>query len=99
MQYSIKTIPITRGCYFYSGGRINSVDENDRHSNRCIDSPNMSRKVQKEPVPYLGGVAISIGIVIVSYAALLYTDFSEKTFGLATSVWLPTIVISTMGVN
>jgi UDP-GlcNAc:undecaprenyl-phosphate GlcNAc-1-phosphate transferase len=63
----------------------------------AVDRPNLDRKTQKEPVPYLGGVAIAIGITIASFAALLYSDFSTETFGRALSVLLPAILISAMG--
>jgi len=63
----------------------------------AVDRPNLDRKTQKEPVPYLGGVAIAIGITVASFAALLYSDFSRETFGKALSVLLPAILISTMG--
>lgn len=63
----------------------------------AVDRPNLDRKTQKEPVPYLGGVAIAIGITVASFAALLYSDFSTETFGKALSVLLPAILISAMG--
>jgi UDP-GlcNAc:undecaprenyl-phosphate GlcNAc-1-phosphate transferase len=63
----------------------------------AVDRPNLDRKTQKEPVPYLGGVAIAIGITVASFGALLYSDFSTETFGKALSVLLPAILISTMG--
>lgn len=63
----------------------------------AVDSPNLERKTQREPVPYLGGVAISIGITLASFAALLYSDFSTETFSKALSVLLPAILISAMG--
>ena len=63
----------------------------------AVDRPNLDRKTQKEPVPYLGGVAILIGITIASFAALLYSDFSTETFNKALSVLLPAILISAMG--
>ena len=97
MQYSIKQFLLLGVVTFILVGVLTPLMRMIAIRIGAFDSPNMSRKVQKEPVPYLGGVAISIGIVIVSYAALLYTDFSEKTFGLATSVLLPAIVISAMG--
>ena len=34
----------------------------------AMDAPNMARKTQAEPVPYLGGVAIALGISIVTFA-------------------------------
>jgi UDP-GlcNAc:undecaprenyl-phosphate GlcNAc-1-phosphate transferase len=63
----------------------------------AVDHPNLDRKTQKEPVPYLGGVAIAIGITVASFSALLYSDFSTETFGKALSVLLPAILISAMG--
>ena len=63
----------------------------------AVDSPNLERKTQKEPVPYLGGVGISIGITVASFGALLYSDFSTETFNKALSVLLPAILISAMG--
>ncbi len=63
----------------------------------AVDRPNLERKTQKEPVPYLGGVGISIGITIASFGALLYSDFSTETFNKALSVLLPAILISAMG--
>ena len=63
----------------------------------AVDRPNLDRKTQKEPVPYLGGVGISIGITVASLGALLYSDFSTETFNKALSVLLPAILISAMG--
>ena len=63
----------------------------------AVDRPNLDRKTQKEPVPYLGGVAIAIGITVASFAALLYSDLSTETFNKALSVLLPAILISAMG--
>jgi len=63
----------------------------------AVDRPNLERKTQKEPVPYLGGVAIAIGITVASFSSLLYSDFSTETFNKALSVLLPAILISAMG--
>jgi UDP-GlcNAc:undecaprenyl-phosphate GlcNAc-1-phosphate transferase len=63
----------------------------------AVDAPDMARKIQKEPVPYLGGVAIAVGVVITSYIALVAKDFSIKSLGLASSVLVPAILIAAMG--
>ena len=63
----------------------------------AVDAPTLERKAQKEPVPYLGGVAIAIGVVGASYAALLAEDFSMENFRLASFVLVPAIAISAMG--
>ena len=33
----------------------------------AVDVPNLARKVQSEPVPYLSGIAIVIGVFIATY--------------------------------
>jgi len=63
----------------------------------AVDQPNLERKTQKTAVPYLGGVAISIGVVTASYGALLYSDFTRENFLLASYVLVPAIGISAMG--
>ena len=63
----------------------------------AVDAPNLERKVQKEPVPYLGGVAIAIGVVAASYGSMLAVDFSWHTIRLASTVLVPAIAISAMG--
>jgi UDP-GlcNAc:undecaprenyl-phosphate GlcNAc-1-phosphate transferase len=63
----------------------------------AVDAPTIERKAQKEPVPYLGGVAIAIGVVGASYAALLAENFTMENFRLASFVLVPAIAISAMG--
>ena len=62
-----------------------------------MDLPNMERKTQKEPVPYLGGVAIALGIIAVTYGAILYSDYTKVTFPLVTYALLPAAVLGVMG--
>ena len=40
----------------------------------AMDAPNMARKTQAEPVPYLGGVAIAVGVSVVTFGALFFSD-------------------------
>ncbi len=61
------------------------------------DKPDSERKTQKEPVPYLGGVAVSLTIVIISFLALLFSDFTRENFALFSLTMLPAIAISAMG--
>jgi len=97
MPYSIRQFLLLGIATFVLVGALTPVMRAIAIRVGAFDSPNMPRKTQIEPVPYLGGVAIALGIVIASYAALMYSDFSEKTFVLASSVLLPAVVISTMG--
>ncbi len=62
-----------------------------------FDAPSESHKTHKNPVPYLGGVAIALGVVIVTYIASLASDFSKETFLLASSVLIPAIIMGTVG--
>jgi UDP-GlcNAc:undecaprenyl-phosphate GlcNAc-1-phosphate transferase len=66
-------------------------------SHGVLDRPNSVHKSHKEPVPYLGGVAIIIGIVTVSYIALISNEFSWSNFWLATSVLGPAVVMGLVG--
>lgn len=60
----------------------------------AVDAPNMSRKVQAEPVPYLGGVAIVIGVLVATYTTVFIKD---KDIALASTVLLPALIMATMG--
>jgi len=62
-----------------------------------MDLPNMEHKTQTEPVPYLGGVAIALSIIIVTYGAILYSDNTKTTFPLITYALLPAAVLGLMG--
>jgi UDP-GlcNAc:undecaprenyl-phosphate GlcNAc-1-phosphate transferase len=63
----------------------------------AVDAPTLARKTQKEPIPYLGGVAIAVGIVGASYGSLLAVDFTLENFELASFVLIPAVAISAMG--
>ena len=62
-----------------------------------LDHPNSAHKSHKNPVPYLGGVAIIIGVVVVSYIALISNNFTWSNFWLATSVLGPAIAMGLVG--
>ena len=60
----------------------------------AVDAPNLARKSQSEPVPYFGGVAIVIGVLITTYISI----FAENgDLGLATTVLAPATVMAIMG--
>ena len=62
-----------------------------------IDQPNSSHKSHKQPVPYLGGVAIIVGVITVSYATSLVSNSTINTFWLATSVLGPALLLGLIG--
>jgi len=58
----------------------------------AVDHPNSAHKSHKKPVPYLGGVAIIIGVISISYSASLISNFTSATFWLASSVLGPALL-------
>ena len=62
-----------------------------------LDLPNSAHKSHKKPVPYLGGVAIIIGVVLVSYLALISSKFTWSNFWLATSILGPAVAMGLVG--
>ena len=69
----------------------------------AMDAPNMARKTQAEPVPYLGGVAIALGISIITLGAVFVgaDDFAGENNNqlkdLALTALLPALVLGAMG--
>ena len=62
-----------------------------------MDSPIHGHKTHKEPVPYLGGVGIIVGILAVSFGALIYKHTESKNYWLALSVLGPALVLGLIG--
>ena len=63
----------------------------------AMDRPNLERKTQKEPVPYLGGVAIALTILIITYASIAAKQPSAEKFTLASQVLIPASLLGLMG--
>jgi UDP-GlcNAc:undecaprenyl-phosphate GlcNAc-1-phosphate transferase len=62
-----------------------------------VDNPNAAHKSHKGAVPYLGGVAIIIGIISISFSTSLVSNFTSNTFWLATSVLGPALLLGVIG--
>ena len=62
-----------------------------------LDHPNSAHKSHSLPTPYLGGVAIILGVVVITYGALLISDLSFKNFWLATSILGPAVAMGLIG--
>ena len=63
----------------------------------AMDRPNLERKTQKEPVPYLGGVAIALTILIITYTSIAAKQPSAEKFTLASQVLIPASLLGLMG--
>jgi UDP-GlcNAc:undecaprenyl-phosphate/decaprenyl-phosphate GlcNAc-1-phosphate transferase len=69
----------------------------------AMDAPNLARKTQAEPVPYLGGVAIALGISIITLGAVFIGaenfagENNNQLQDLALTILLPALVLGAMG--
>jgi UDP-GlcNAc:undecaprenyl-phosphate GlcNAc-1-phosphate transferase len=68
----------------------------------AMDAPNLARKTQAIPVPYLGGVAIALGITITTLAAVFVGgnksgENVSQLKDLALTVLLPALLLGAMG--
>ena len=67
----------------------------------AMDAPNLARKTQAEPVPYLGGVAIALGVTITVFAAVFVgkgtSSNTEQIQDLAFTILLPALILGAMG--
>ena len=66
-------------------------------SKKIFDKPNSAHKSHTKPIPYLGGIAIILGVVITSYLTLFLSPFTANNFWLATSVLAPAIALGVIG--
>jgi UDP-GlcNAc:undecaprenyl-phosphate GlcNAc-1-phosphate transferase len=66
-------------------------------SKEILDRPDSIHKSHANPTPYLGGVAITIGVLIVTYGALIMSGAGKNNFWLATSLLGPAVVIGVIG--
>lgn len=63
----------------------------------AFDFPSLPRKKQVAPIPYLGGVSIAITVTLTIFTALVLTESSSGTFGLAISVLAPATLMAILG--
>lgn len=63
----------------------------------AMDAPNLARKTQTEPVPYLGGVSIAIGVSIVTFAALFFSDENSLIIERGLTAIIPALLLGTVG--
>ena len=66
-------------------------------SKQILDHPNSAHKSHLQPTPYLGGIAIILGVVVITYGAIFISDLSFKNFWLATSILGPAVAMGLIG--
>ncbi len=66
-------------------------------SKEILDLPISAHKSHTNPVPYLGGVGIIFGVLIVTYVSILFTSRPFSNFWLATSLVGPALAMGLVG--
>jgi UDP-GlcNAc:undecaprenyl-phosphate GlcNAc-1-phosphate transferase len=62
-----------------------------------LDKPNSSHKSHSKPVPYLGGLAIMISVLLVAYTSVFRTEFIPNNLWLASSILVPASMLGIVG--
>jgi UDP-GlcNAc:undecaprenyl-phosphate GlcNAc-1-phosphate transferase len=62
-----------------------------------VDRPNLAHKTHRSPVPYLGGVAIIAGILLVSYGGLILRNRIGLDIRIASSLLVPAVILGFIG--
>jgi UDP-GlcNAc:undecaprenyl-phosphate GlcNAc-1-phosphate transferase len=62
-----------------------------------VDRPNAAHKSHSEAIPYLGGVAIILGILGVTYAGILSQENMRNDLWIATSLFGPALILGIVG--
>jgi UDP-GlcNAc:undecaprenyl-phosphate GlcNAc-1-phosphate transferase len=62
-----------------------------------VDSPDQSHKTHRTPIPYLGGVAIILGVLGVTSFSLIGYSMSQANTILALSLLLPAVALGLIG--
>ena len=82
--------------YFLVGG-LTPLMRKIAITKEILDRPISAHKSHSKPIPYLGGVAIILGVIFVTYLALFSSNFSTHNFWLATSIIGPALAMGIVG--
>ncbi len=63
----------------------------------AMDTPNLARKTQAEPDPYLGGVSIALGVSITTFAALFFSDENTLIIERGLTAIIPALLLGAVG--
>jgi UDP-GlcNAc:undecaprenyl-phosphate/decaprenyl-phosphate GlcNAc-1-phosphate transferase len=78
-------------------GMLTHVVRNIARHHGIVDVPSENHKTHSEPVPYLGGIAIAIGVLLITITLLTMHDLSSEKLFLAVSVLIPSAIMATVG--
>ena len=83
--------------FFAIVGLLTPVFRRVAISMNILDAPSEQHKTHTLAIPYLGGVAIIVGTLIVVYSALLFRDVKPSFYLLSSSVLIPAFLMGIMG--
>jgi UDP-GlcNAc:undecaprenyl-phosphate GlcNAc-1-phosphate transferase len=63
----------------------------------AMDAPDLARKSQAEPVPYLGGVAIALGVSLVTFTALFFSEKDSVFIERGLTAIVPALFLGAIG--
>lgn len=97
MSYSLlQYLSLGAVTMFFVGAITPGIRKFAIHIN-AIDAPIAAHKTHKVAVPYLGGLAILLGVILASYGSLLFNHAESENYILASYVLIPAVFISIMG--
>jgi UDP-GlcNAc:undecaprenyl-phosphate GlcNAc-1-phosphate transferase len=62
-----------------------------------VDKPNQAHKTHREPIPYLGGVAIMITVSIIVLGGSLFLEIDGNTSQILLTIIIPSVLIGLVG--
>jgi UDP-GlcNAc:undecaprenyl-phosphate GlcNAc-1-phosphate transferase len=82
---------------FVTVGITTPIMKNLAVSKGILDKPNFGHKTHLKPIPYLGGVAIMIGVVFVTFTSVFLFGSTSMNYWLAFSILGPAFVLGIIG--
>jgi len=64
---------------------------------KIFDKPDSLHKTHTKPIPYLGGIAIILGVIITTYLSLYISHFTINNFWLLSSALIPAVILGAIG--
>jgi UDP-GlcNAc:undecaprenyl-phosphate GlcNAc-1-phosphate transferase len=97
MQLSISQYLILFLISTLSVGLLTPIMRRIALRSNVVDTPNQNHKTHRLPTPYLGGVAIMIGVLSITYLALFRYGPTQSNVVLASSLLIPAFLMGLVG--
>lgn len=97
MQLTSLDLLLLLGASFVVSSSITPIMRTLALKKGITDKPNEIHKTHSKPVPYLGGLAIVLATILVTYGSSLLTNFTEQSFFLASTILVPALFMAIIG--